>query len=105
MNVLVVERDADWSQWSSTSHVVGHAMLVLVQQADETTSAFRARIQQRLARIKQSLGSLVVLRGKRRSGLKIDALVSGLAGRAPKDVRTYSGYLHNGFSMGAASPA
>lgn len=98
MNVLVVERDADWSQWSSTSHLVGHAMLVLVQQADETTAAFRARIQGRLARIKQGLGSLVLLRGRRRSELTVDALVGGLAHRAPKDVRTYSHYFGAGFS-------
>lgn len=103
MNVLVVERDADWSQWNSTSHVVGHAMLVLAQQDDETTPAFRTRIQERLSRLKQGLGSLVVLRGKRRSGLKVDALVSALAG-APRDVRTYSGYFNNGFAMGG-SPA
>jgi hypothetical protein len=104
MNVLVVERDADWSQWGSTSHVVGHAMLVLVQQTDETTGAFRKRIQERLSRIKQGLGSLVLMRGKRRTDLTTDALVSGLSTRAPREVRTYSHYLSGGLGL-AASPA
>ena len=103
MNVLVVEREADWSQWNATSHLVGHAMLVLVQQADETTSAFRKRIQQRLSQITQGLGSLVLLRGRRRSGLTVDALIGGLEHRAPKDIRTYSHYFATGFTV--ASPA
>ena len=101
MNVLVVERDADWSQWNATSHLVGHAMLVLVQQADEPTAAFRMRVQERLARIKQGLGSLVLLRGSRRSGLTVDEMVDGLAHRAPKDVRTYSHYFAGGFAVPA----
>ena len=103
MNVLVVERDADWSQWNATSHLVGHAMLVLVQQADESTAAFRARIQQRLARITQGLGALVLLRGRRRSELTVDALVGGLAHRAPKDVRTYTNYFGRGFTATASA--
>jgi hypothetical protein len=93
MNVLVVERGADWRHWDSTSHLVGHAMLVLVQQVDETTAAFRARIQQRLARITQSLGALVLLRGRRGTGLTAEGLVRGLSTRAPKDVRTFTRYF------------
>jgi len=102
MNVLVVERDADWSQWNATSHLVGHAMLVLVQQTDETTSAFRARIQERLARIKQGLGALVLLRGQRRSELTVDSLVGGLEHRAPTDVRTYTNYFGAGLAAATA---
>jgi hypothetical protein len=91
MNVLVVERDADWTQWSATSHLVGHAMLVLAQQDDEPTAAFRTRVQARLARLTQGLNALVLLRG-RRSALRVDALVKGLAARAPKNVRMYPSY-------------
>jgi len=100
INIVVVERDADWTQWDSASHLIGHALLVLVQQADESTAAFRARIQARLARLKQSLGSLVLLRGQSRTELSVDALVSGLAnlGRGPQDVRTYSRYMPRDFS-------
>lgn len=104
LNVVVVERDADWSQWSSTSHLLGRALLVLVQQADETTAAFRTRIQARLARVKQSLGSLVLLTGKSRSELSVAALVTGLEHRAPKEVRTYSHYFRHGF-LAAGVPA
>jgi hypothetical protein len=90
MNVLVVERGADWRHWDATSHLVGHAMLVLVQQVDETTAAFRARIQQRLSRLTQGLGALVLLRGRRGTGLTAEGLVRGLSNRAPKDVRTFT---------------
>ncbi|MEY4580458.1 MAG: hypothetical protein RL701_5161 [Pseudomonadota bacterium] len=104
INVVVVERDADWTQWNSTSHLIGQALLVLVQQTDETTVAFRARIQERLARVKQSFGSLVLLRGKRTGGLSVDALMTGLEHRAPKEVRTYSHYFRHGF-LAAGAPA
>ena len=93
MNVLVVERGADWRHWNATSHLVGHAMLVLVQQVDETTAAFRARIQQRLQRLTQGLGALVLLRGQRGSRLTAEVLVRGLSARAPKDVRTFTQYF------------
>jgi hypothetical protein len=93
MNVLVVERGADWRNWSATSHLVGHAMLVLVQQVDETTAAFRARIQQRLSRLTQGLGALVLLRGRRGTGLTAEGLVRGLSHLAPKDVRTFTRYF------------
>jgi hypothetical protein len=90
MNVLVVERGVDYRLWDATTHLVGHAMLVLVQQVDESTAAFRARVQARLSRITQGLGALVLLRGRRGPGLTADALVRGLAQRAPKDVRTFT---------------
>ena len=50
MNLLVVERDADWSQWASISRGLGRAVLVLVQQADESSLAFHERISRRLQR-------------------------------------------------------
>ena len=98
INIVVVERDADWTLWESTTHLIGQALLVLVQQADETSAAFRARIQTRLARLKQRLGSLVLLRGQRRTELSVDSLVSGLANRGPQDVRTYSSYSPRDFA-------
>lgn len=104
INVVVVERDADYSQWNSTSHLIGHALLVLVQQADESTAAFRSRIQARLARLKQALGSLILLRGSVQTDLSVDALVTGLEHRAPKEVRTYSHYFKHGF-VAAGVPA
>jgi hypothetical protein len=100
MNVLVVERGADWRLWNATSHLVGHAMLVLVQQVDETTAAFRARIQQRLSRLSQGLGALVLLRGLRGSGLTAEGLVRGLSQRAPKDVRTFTRYFGPDLGLG-----
>jgi predicted GNAT family N-acyltransferase len=101
MNVLVVEKGADWRNWDATSHLVGHAMLVLVQQVDETTAAFRARIQQRLSRLSQGLGALVLLRGRRGSGLTAEGLVRGLAQSAPTDVRTFTRYF--GPELGTAA--
>lgn len=103
MNVLVVERGADWSYWNATTHLVGHAMLVLVQQVDETTAAFRRRIRERLSSLRQGLGSLVLLRGRRGSRLTVDDLVRGLAHRAPKDVRTFSAYLNADFSLASTA--
>jgi hypothetical protein len=103
IHVVVVERDADFPRWSSTSHLIGQALLVLVQQADESTSAFRARIQARLARLQQELASLVLLRGGRDgTGLSIDALVHGLSARCtPKQTSTYSEFFRHGI-MGIA---
>jgi hypothetical protein len=105
MNVLVVERGADWRQWDATSHLVGHAMLVLVQQVDETTAAFRARIQQRLSRLTQGLGALVLLRGGRGTGLTAEGLVRNLSHRAPKDVRTFTRNFGPDFGMPASTAA
>ena len=99
MNVLVVERGADYRLWSAASHVIGHAMLVLVQQVDESTAAFRARVQARLSRISQGLGSLVLLRGRRGPGLTAESLIRGLAQRAPKDVRTFTHFFSPGLGF------
>jgi hypothetical protein len=63
MNLLVVERDADWSQWGVISRGLGRAVLVLVQQADESTGAFHERIARRLQRGKARPLNKVVLLG------------------------------------------
>jgi hypothetical protein len=63
MNLLVVERDADWSQWATISRGLGRAVLVLVQQADESTGAFHERIARRLQRGQARPLNKVVLLG------------------------------------------
>jgi hypothetical protein len=69
MNLLVVERGADWSHWAAASRLLGQAAVVLVQQADESGAAFRARIAARLQRIKATaINAVVLLRGRRKSG-------------------------------------
>jgi hypothetical protein len=78
INVVVVERGADYTQWNSAAHLIGHTLLVIVQQADETSAVFGTRIQERLARVKQSLGSLVLLRGESSSDQSVASLVTGL---------------------------
>jgi len=103
INVVVVERDADWTQWESTSHLIGHALLVLVQQADETSAAFRARILARLARIQAQLGSLVLMCGSRCSGLSVDGLLSALAKLPTKAVHTQAHQFGHGFMAAGAS--
>jgi hypothetical protein len=68
MNLLVVERGADWSHWAAASQLLGQAAVILVQQADESGAAFRARIAERLQRIKTSAINAVVLLSGRRKG-------------------------------------
>ena len=66
VNLLVVERGADWAQWAAVSQLLGQAVFVLVQQGDESSAAFRERISQRLARAKaKAINAVVLLRGKR----------------------------------------
>ena len=66
VNLLVVERGADWAQWAAVSQLLGQAVFVLVQQGDESSAAFRERIAQRLARAKaKAINAVVLLRGKR----------------------------------------
>jgi hypothetical protein len=66
MNLLVIERGADWSHWAAASQLLGQAAVVLVQQADESGAAFRARIAARLQRIKTTaINAVVLLRGRR----------------------------------------
>jgi hypothetical protein len=90
MNVLVVERDADLTYLAATSHLVGHAMLVLVQQKDENSAAFHARISAKMARIKkQGLASVAVLRGRGGNELSSAALLRELEQHGPTEVRTF----------------
>ena len=66
VNLLVVERGADWAQWAAVSQLLGQAVFVLVQQGDESSAAFRERIAERLARAKaKAINAVVLLRGKR----------------------------------------
>jgi hypothetical protein len=66
MNLLVVERGADWTHWAAASQLLGQAAVVLVQQADESGAAFRERIIARLQRIKTTaIDAVVLLRGRR----------------------------------------
>jgi hypothetical protein len=90
MNLLVVERGADWKHWSSTSHLVGHAMLVLAQQGDEPLADFRQRIRSKLKRLKkQGLKSVVLLRGSEGSERSGDMLTRELMQGAPADFRVF----------------
>jgi hypothetical protein len=67
VNLLVVERGADWAQWSVVSQLLGQAVFVLVQQGDESSAAFRERIAGRLRVAKaKAINAVVLLRGKRR---------------------------------------
>jgi hypothetical protein len=69
VNLLVVERGADWAQWAVVSQLLGQAVLVLVQQGDESSSAFRERIAERVQRVKaKALNVVVLLRGRRGDG-------------------------------------
>jgi len=64
-NLLVVERNADWSQWTSLSRSLSTAVLMLVQQPDESCAAFHERICRRLARGKRvALEAVVWLRSR-----------------------------------------
>jgi len=63
VNLLVVERNADWSQWSTISRSLS-AVLMLVQQPDETNDAFHARILKRVANDRQLLDRVVLLRAR-----------------------------------------
>jgi hypothetical protein len=66
MNLLVVERGADWTHWAAASQLLGQAAVILVQQADESGVAFRERIIARLQRIKATaINAVVLLRGRR----------------------------------------
>jgi hypothetical protein len=44
VHLLVVECDADWSQWSAISRSFGSTVVLLIQRADEAVSAFYQRI-------------------------------------------------------------
>ena len=103
MNLLVVERDADWSQWTQISRALSHTVLVLVQQADETLRAFHERVAQRLARgVVRPLSRVVVLSNgqvKRLLDPTRDQLLRELAARAQHGLRVYP------FEINAATAA
>jgi hypothetical protein len=66
VNLLVVERGADWAHWAAVSQLLGQAVFVLVQQGDESSAAFRERIAERLQRAKaKAINAVVLLRGNR----------------------------------------
>src|ERR1700759_3802503 len=65
VNLLVVERGADWAHWTAVSQLLGAAVFVLVQQGDESSAAFRDRIAQRLKRAKaKAINAVGLVRGK-----------------------------------------
>jgi hypothetical protein len=72
MNLLVVERDADWSQWATISRGLRRAVLVLVQQADEPTLAFNERISRRLQRDEVPPIDKVIVLSSGRSAAALD---------------------------------
>jgi hypothetical protein len=66
VNLLIIERGADWAHWAAVSQLLGQAVFVLVQQGDESSAAFRERISERLARAKaKAINAVVLLRGER----------------------------------------
>jgi hypothetical protein len=76
MNLLVVERDADWTEWPAAMDSVGADVLVLVQQSDESCEAFRARIRDRAFRFaNKPLRAVVLLPARTGSELTTNALM------------------------------
>lgn len=104
VNLLVVERDADWSQWAQISRALSHTVLVLVQQADETLRAFHERIGRRLQRgVARPLDRVVVLRNaaaRNAADPGQDQLLRELGARARQGLRVYP--FVNGASATAA---
>lgn len=45
VHLLVVERDADWSQWATISRSFGTTVVLLIQRADEAINVFFQRIE------------------------------------------------------------
>jgi hypothetical protein len=89
MNLLVVERNADWSEWLSISRSLSTAVLMLVQQADETNAAFQDRISRKLSS-GRALEKVVLLRDRLRKGDPISAcLLQELGARARQGLRVY----------------
>ncbi|HEY1534242.1 MAG TPA: hypothetical protein VGF76_09490 [Polyangiaceae bacterium] len=91
MNLLVVERDADWTQWNLISRGLGRAVLVLVQQADESSRAFHERITRRLQRGHVPSLNKVVLLGSARANADParDRWIRQLAEKAMHGLRVY----------------
>ncbi|MET0384571.1 MAG: hypothetical protein ABW321_01365 [Polyangiales bacterium] len=55
----MVERNADWSQWTLISRAFDH-VLMLVQQSDEPSEEFHARVLERMAQVDEKLLDQVV---------------------------------------------
>jgi hypothetical protein len=93
MNLLVVERDADWSEWAIISRSLSTAVLMLVQQADETRSAFHERISRRLARGQaRAIEKVVLLRNRKLQAVPDEAheqLLVQLGATARQGLRVY----------------
>jgi hypothetical protein len=76
VNLLVVERNADWSEWDTISRTFS-SVLMLVQQADESSEVFHDRILRRMARVEQhALDQVVFLRD--RNGARSEPLSAPL---------------------------
>jgi hypothetical protein len=106
MNLLVVERDADWSQWPQISRALSHTVLVLVQQADETVRAFHERVAQRLQRgVARPLRRVVVLCNRQRAhsyDATRDQLLRELSAQAQDGLRIYPFSYQNGATASVA---
>ena len=93
VNLLVVERDADWTQWAQISRALSDTVLVLIQQADETMRAFQERVAERIERAgRRALGRVVVLRSrasKRATDPAHDQLLRELRASANGELRVY----------------
>jgi hypothetical protein len=76
VNLLVVERNADWSDWETISRSF-NSVLMLVQQADEPSDEFHERILRRMARVdRHALDQVVLLRD--RNGARSEPLSAPL---------------------------
>jgi hypothetical protein len=97
MNLLVVERDADWSQWALISRGLRRAVLVLVQQADESSLAFHERVSRRLQRDEVPPIHQVIVLSSGRSAAAVDPsrlrLFAELSQTAEHGLRVYP-HLH-----------
>ena len=93
MNLLVVERNADWSQWDAISRTLNTTVLMLVQQADETSAAFHDRIRHRLARVNRRAIEQVVLLRQDGADVSVDLdqspLFEQLGASARRGLRVY----------------
>lgn len=75
-HLLVVERDADWSQWSRISRSFGSTVVMLIQRADEALGAFYQRIQRCLE--ERSIQEVTVMRAAGEYSGKLLFLLSEL---------------------------
>jgi hypothetical protein len=62
MDLLIVERTADWSEWPRLTRTLSHPVHVLVQLEGESLDTFYDRVESRLTRVRVSPRRIVVLR-------------------------------------------